>query len=288
MTQHLRLYCPKREAQDIPAPRGGRKILRPPPPAAAAALLPPPPPGGAEGSPKAVPNVKPVAMPYLHVRWQHKPVPHIPRNASSIPAAKGAPKAGPRDKRMSNAPAPPPILMGCWGRCTACNGCKHCRARTCNGACGMCSRCKTCREWGERLSAEDPEAIRAQEETIGLPEMEKRTVTRDPGNKAKLSATADRPKTAPPGSRKCPYCDKWLMSYHQENCPDMPYEIWREATKQRLIIKHGQATVDSWNVQCQHCAQPFPSGASKRVHLTGCERRRAVAGLPLNQHPATR
>ena len=68
----------------------------------------------------------------------------------------------------------------------------------------------------------------------------------------------------------------------------MPFELWIGATKARAIAKHGQAVVDSWVVQCQHCATPFPSPASKRVHLAGCERRRNEAQLPLNQFPAIR
>ena len=185
------------------------------------------------------------------------------------------------------APPPPPPVVGCWGSCSGCNQCGKCRTRACNGGCARCARCPRCRKWGELLASDDGNAVRLQGEAIARPPVEKRAAL-DPGNKAKFAATADRPKSAPAGARKCPFCEKWLPSYHQENCASMPYATWLAATKSRQITKFGQAIVDSWTVQCQHCAVPFPSGASKRVHLTGCERRRNESDLPLNQFPATR
>ena len=100
------------------------------------------------------------------------------------------------------------------------------------------------------------------------------------------ATTQNRPANAAKGSTLCPYCQKWLPPYHQEGCPEMPFEIWIAATKARAIAKHGESVVKTWVIQCQHCATPFPSGASKRVHLAGCERRRNAAGLPLNSYPA--
>ena len=281
MTQHLRMYCPKREDQNVPAPRGGRKVLRPPPPAA---------PSGTAVTAAAAAEAVDVPMPYLHVRWQAKPVPHMPRNATSLPGPQGVGTAvaKPRAKRESMAPPPPPPEAGCWGGCSVCNQCGNCRKRTCNNNnCSRCKRCPKCRKWGELLAAGDSNATRLQNEAAERPEVEKRQVL-DPGNQAKLAATAHRPKSAPPGARQCPFCKKWLPSYHQENCPSMPYATWIEASRVRQIMKFGQETVDAWQVQCQHCTLPFPSGASKRVHLSGCERRRNEAGLPLNQFPATR
>ena len=122
---------------------------------------------------------------------------------------------------------------------------------------------------------------------VKLPPVEKRTVL-DPGNQAKKAATAGRPKGAAPGSVVCPYCSKWLPPYHMENCPSMPFNTWIEATRARNVSKHGIDVVNSWVVQCQHCATPFPSSASKRVHLSGCERRRNNEDLPLNLYAVMR
>ena len=97
-----------------------------------------------------------------------------------------------------------------------------------------------------------------------------------------------KPKNAPRGSRLCPYCNQWMPNGHDENCQSMPYEFWIWATQQRQIVKYGEDVINSWDVQCQHCATPFPAPASKRVHLSGCERRRNAAGLPLNLYSAIR
>ena len=222
MMQHLRMYCPKREDQHVPAPRGGRKVLRPPPPVTASeeALL------------TAKASATGSTMPYVHARWQAKPVPHIPRKVSSLPAPKGeaggAAKA--RAKRSTMAPPSPPPEAGCWGGCSGCNQCMQCRKRICNGKCRKCSQCPKCRRWGKMLEDGNTNAERLQAEAVERPLVEKRTVL-DPGNMAKLAATADRPKSAAPGARKCPFCEKWLPSYHQENCPSMPYATWLEASK---------------------------------------------------------
>ena len=68
----------------------------------------------------------------------------------------------------------------------------------------------------------------------------------------------------------------------------MPFELWVQALRARAIAKHGQEVIDSWSIQCQHCGSPFASGASKRVHLSGCERRRNEESLPLNTYPVVR
>ena len=142
-----------------------------------------------------------------------------------------------------------------------------------------------------RLANEEPEATRIHEERLLQPEVVKRKA-KDPGNVAKSAATAKmaaaRPADAPANSRPCPYCKKWMPHTHPENCPQMPYDFWIEATRQRNIAKHGADVVNKWSTQCQHCATAFPSPASKRVHLSGRERRRNEAGLPLNLHPVVR
>ena len=128
MAQHLRMYCPCTDDQSVPAARGNRKVLRPPPPAVPMA----PPTGAAaaeaDGAKAGQPN-----RPYIHVRWQAKPVPHMPRNVSSIPTAKAggaaAPKPPPRAKRATMAPPPPPPAAGCWGGCSSCNKFPRCRRR---------------------------------------------------------------------------------------------------------------------------------------------------------------
>ena len=127
----------------------------------------------------------------------------------------------------------------------------------------------------------------AQAEAERLPPVPKR-LPADPGFQARAAKAAARPKTAARGSVLCPYCSQWLPSSHQENCPRMPFELWREATRRRQLAKFGAEVVAAWPVQCQHCALPFPAPASKRVHLSGCERRRIDAELPLNQYPVVR
>lgn len=280
MAQHLRYYCPHRLDGRERETRGARKVLRPPPPSEAA--VPPPPP---VPDPKALEALGP--MPAVHVRWA-APKPQPPRRASSIPGG-DIPAPSKAWRGPSQAPPPPPAQMGCYATCGRCNQCSACRRRQCNGGCVGCQRCRACRTWGERLAAGEPAATAKHAEMVALPPVVKRG-PKDPGNIAKRAAAqaARRPAEAPAGSLLCPYCNIWLPHAHRENCPSMPFEIWAAATRQRQIQKHGQATVDSWGTQCQHCATPFPSGASKRVHLAGCERRRTAEGLPLNQFPATR
>ena len=226
--------------------------------------------------------------PDVHVRWA---VPKIQpkRNATSIPGDRG--EQGPKAARGKSQAPPCMLSMGCWGECARCNHCSRCRRRICNGGCSACKNCRKCREWGRVLGEGGiaPKAKQAEMEL--LPEVAKRQA-KDPGNKAKHAAAAAyaamRPKSAPPGSRLCPYCEKWLPHSRPENCPSMPFPLWIDATRQRSVMKHGQATVDSWKVCCQHCGTPFPSFASKRVHLSGCERRRREADLPLDQFPVVR
>ena len=85
------------------------------------------------------------------------------------------------------------------------------------------------------------------------PPVEKSQV-KDPGNEAKRANAKgkNRPADAPAGSIQCIYCHKWLPHYHVENCPEMPYETWINATKARAIAKHGAPVVQAWTVQCQH------------------------------------
>lgn len=138
------------------------------------------------------------------------------------------------------------------------------------------------------MEAEEPAAMAAQAAAAALPPVVKRG-PKDPGNKAKREAAAKgKPGDAAPGTRQCPYCKEWLPYWHQEGCPRMPYELWIAATRQRQVAKSGAVVVAGWSVQCQHCGTPFASAASKRVHLSGCERRRNEAELPLNQFPAQR
>ena len=137
------------------------------------------------------------------------------------------------------------------------------------------------------MASGDAAAAALQEEKAALPPVAK-SGPKDPWNSAKRAVAAARPANAPAGSAKCPYCECWLPPYHQENCPRMPFDLWVGATRTRNELRYGRAVVDGWTVQCQHCATPFPSPASKRVHLSGCERRRNEAGLPLNQYPALR
>jgi hypothetical protein len=278
VSQHNRLYCPFRESTTQPSTR--RKVLRPAPPQAPKVA--PPPAAAVAAAAKAQ-----GPMPYIHVRWQ-APLPQVPRADTSIPGEQ-APRQ-PRAKRPTAAPPPPqppPLMTGCYATCGRCNQCGACRRRECNGGCVGCSKCKTCKAWGDRLAAKDPAATAKHAEMVLLPPVEKRKA-KDPGNLAKWAATRDRPAGAPAGSVKCPYCEAWLPAWHQEGCPSMPYDIWIAATRARQVAKFGQPIVDTWTVQCQHCATPFPSGASKRVHLSGCERRRTAADLPLNMFPATR
>jgi len=225
--------------------------------------------------------------PAFHVRWAAPKV-QPKRNETSLPGA-----AGPGAKAThgpSQAP-PPKLSTGCYASCSRCNQCSRCRYRNCNGGCTGCEKCRTCREWGKMLREGVPYVVSKHAEEFAKPEVEKR-VAKDPGNMAKHAAAeaarAMRPKGAAPGSRPCPYCNKWLPHSHPENCPSMPYKYWVGACRARAETKYGKEVVQGWPVQCQHCATPFPSGASKRVHLPGCERRREEAGLPLNQYPAIR
>jgi hypothetical protein len=132
------------------------------------------------------------------------------------------------------------------------------------------------------LARGDAEAVAKHAECVALPAVEKR------GKPAPRPEAEARPEGAAPNSQKCPYCEKWLPLFHRENCPSMPYELWIQATRQRQYAKHGAAVVDAWTAQCQHCATPFPADSSKRVHLSGCERRRREAELPMNMFPAIR
>jgi hypothetical protein len=276
--QHKRLYCPARDEAVAPVTRGGRKALRPTPPV----------------KPKAEPPALPGPveflalgpLPSIHVRWTPR-LPQAKRNPSSLPAGPEPQPPPPVPKRPSKAPPPPPPQTGCFATCGRCNQCSACRRRVCNGRCVGCSRCRTCREWGERLAADDAEAVAAQAQAQAMPPVAKRGAA-DPGNAAKKAAVAGRPADAPKGATQCPYCKKWLAPYHRESCPSMPYAVWIAATRHRQELQYGPLVVASWKVQCQHCATPFPSPASKRVHLAGCERRRNQEELPLNQYPALR
>ena len=228
-------------------------------------------------------------MPCIHVRWQ-APVPQAKWQATSLPAKQGAKmsKPPPRPKRPSAGPPPVGPTEGCYGGCSICNKCILCRNRMCTGdECSKCNRCAKCRKWKEKLQNGDEDITAKHAIAVKLPPVEVRGVL-DPGNSAKMTATAERPKDAAPRAALCPYCQKWLPRGHQENCPSMPFNIWIAATRARNEAKHGIEAVNSWTVQCQHCGTPFPSGASKRVHLFGCERRRTSQDLPLNQHPAIR
>ena len=257
-------------------PHKNRKIFRPPPPKAAEGDVPVP-------KQDAIPVE--VKAPYMHVRW-NKVLPHRPRNSTSIPADLEK-AAAPRPRRASGAPVPPPPTAGCWATCSGCNLCGACRKRLCNGGCVRCARCPTCRRWGEQLKEKNPDAVASQSEAVKQPPVIKRQAA-DPGNAAKAAVTAARPKEAAAGSSPCPYCKEWLPFYHQEGCVKMPYEVWVTAKRAANIVRYGQAVVNTWSVQCQHCASPFASAASKRVHLSGCERRRNEASLPLNTYPAIR
>lgn len=280
--QHLKSYCPLRvfEATET---RGGRKIIRPAPPPAPIDLA-----RDADEAGKARPGLP---KPYCHMRWAAPKI-QPKRNATSIPGERG--DSGPKAKKgPSQAPPPPATEEGCYGSCARCNQCTKCRMRICNGGCVGCrNQCRKCRTWGQRLAAGEMLATAKHAACLALPIVPKRVGPKDPGHKAKSAAAAAidaaRPKNAPAGSRQCPYCEKWMPRTHQENCQSMPYEYWIDATRQRIIGKHGQSVVDSWHVQCQHCSTPFISFASKRVHLSGCERRRNEAGLPLNSYPVVR
>jgi len=134
------------------------------------------------------------------------------------------------------------------------------------------------------LEAGDEAARSKHEECVALPVVEKRVVIPKP----KAEARPARPADAPVGSQKCPYCEEWLPLYHREHCRKMPFDIWVRAVRDRDLVKHGPEVVGTWTIQCQHCATPFEKATSKRVHLSGCERRRVDAGLPLNTFPAMR
>ena len=192
----------------------------------------------------------------------------------------------PRAKRAPQAPKKVTEEL-CWGSCARCNQCGTCRRYLCNGKCTGCAKCTKCRSWGELVKQGNPDAVQVQENAAQQEPILKRQA-KDPGNKAKIEFGKARPKSAAPGSTPCPYCLQWLPHYHQENCIKMPYDIWINALKNRSETKHGVAVVNSWTIQCQHCGSPFQSGASKRVHLSGCERRRNEAGLVLNSFPVIR
>ena len=275
MTQHKKLYCPMREQESQIDPRQNRKILRPPPPKARAELT-----ETEDAEKKPLPKA-----PYVHVRWSDS-LPRAPRLLTSVPPAGDYKRPEPKAKRPSQAPLMI-IQDGCWGGCARCNQCGACRKRKCNGKCTGCVRCRKCRRWGEMLTEGSSEAIQKQDEALALPPVIKRKAA-DPGSSAKAAVTAARPKTAAAGSSPCPYCHEWLPFWHQPGCTKMPFELWAQALCARTIAKHGQEIVDSWNIQCQHCGTPFASGASKRVHLSGCERRRNEEGLPLNTYPVVR
>ena len=275
MTQHKRLYCPMREHSNVPDPRKNRQTFRPPPPKTRTEV----------DAESANVNADMPKAPYVHVRWSDN-LPRNPRLRSSVPSAEERDRVQPKEKRPSQAP-PIQVAEGCWGACAGCNQCGSCRRRTCNGKCIRCGRCRKCRRWGEILIEGNNEAVQKQEEALSLPVVVKRKAT-DPGNSAKAAVTAARPKTAAAGSVPCPYCKEWLPFWHQEGCAKMPFDLWVQALRDRIAAKHGQATVDSWSIQCQHCGTPFISGASKRVHLSGCERRRNEEGLPLNTYPVIR
>ena len=277
MAQHLRHYCPARETGNEPLTRQNRKILRPVPPSKAQAAAP-----EIRSAEEFSATVK---MPYQHVRWT-PPVPQAKWLRSSIPS-EGSVRAPPRERRPSQAPKKK-IIIGCYASCARCNQCGACKRRECNGKCTGCVKCHQCREWGKLLLDGDPDAVATHEIEKAKPPVEKRSGGVTEAYKAKQAVGKNRPADAPKGSTPCPYCRKWLPAWHQEGCPSMPYEVWIAATRSRAVTKHGNEAIRSWRIQCQHCATPFLSPASKRVHLVGCERRRNQAGLPLNQYPVTR
>ncbi len=273
LMQHEKYYCPFRESstKGVDNARGGRKIFRPVPPKVAKAAAP------VSLSAEDLAALGPA--PRLHVAY--KPKPPAKRSSSSIPGGKNADSANPLMGRPSGvryAPVVKPSL-GCYGQCGVCSRCKTCRERICNGKCSFCKRCKTCREWGRLLEEGDEETVGIQTREIKRP---------PPPKKEGPFRIQNRPKEAPKHSVPCPYCSQWLPSYHQENCQSMPFELWIDACRRRNVAKFGQVAVDTWSVQCQHCATPFSSHASKRVHLSGCERRRTESNLPLNQFPVIR
>ena len=284
VSQHERLYCPFRTTcttQEAQGSRKNRKVLRPPPP---------PPKAGLPSTPAQTLSAEELAtigpMPSIHVRWS--PVlPQIKCAASSLPASSSSVAPAPREKRASMNPHSQ--IVPCYGQCSICITCAQCRRRLCNGSCQRCKRCRKCRIWGEKLHAKDETVTATHNVEIQKPEVPKAR----PKAKAEPKQGPARPEVIPKGTSSkthsmCPYCNKWLPNFHREGCPSMPFEIWVNATRQRQIAKHGQTEVDSWKTQCQHCGTPFPSGASKRVHLSGCERRRNDANLPLNGFSAVR
>ena len=195
--------------------------------------------------------------------WEHKCGKHV-REVGFEPGGEERPPK--RAKRLSAAP--PPLALGpCYGSCSKCNHCKRCRERTCNGPCRGCNGCKKRRTWGERLQANDTEAVAIQAAEVTKPPVEARPYGKT--GEARRAITEAGPKDAPSGSTPCTYCRIWLPPYRMQNCPDMPDDVWIKATKARQISKFGDAAVNSWPIQCQHCAQPFPTPASKRVHLAG-------------------
>jgi hypothetical protein len=262
MEQHLKWYCPFREGQDGADTRGGRKTLRAAPPKKAVAE-----------APKMISAEELAALgpiPHAHVRW-HAPRPQAKRQASSLP---GPPGEDARTVRLPPRPAMRPKgalnLTGCYGGCASCNACVTCRNRTCNGTCPACKRCAACRPWGERLGAGEAEVVGKHAESLLLPPVERRKKV---AAKAAPEPRPVRPANALAGNQLCPYCEKWLPTYHRENCPSVPYELWTHSTRTRQLEKFGEEVVNSWIVQCQHCAIPFQSANSKRVHLSGFERR---------------
>ena len=46
----------------------------------------------------------------------------------------------------------------------------------------------------------------------------------------------------------------------------------------KTMKKDGAEVMLTWNTRCQHCAVPFKSISSKRVHTSGCSERREKAG----------
>ena len=285
LSQHNRLYCPFREVATLgQSTRGNRKVLRAVPPSVAKA---PPP---TQHNPENLNVLGP--MPIIHVRW-HKPLPQAKRAPTSLPLPTGAgsqvhkARATPRPSLAPNSTRSDIMTIGCYGGCSNCNQCKNCRAHRCNGKCCLCRKCKRCRVWGEQIAEGHVETITVHNEQCLGPPVEIKQVEKKP----RLEPA--RPKVMPKGTSPathtmCPYCSEWLPYYHRENCPSMPYDLWVTATRQRAIAKHGEGEVAQWRVQCQHCGTPFISPASKRVHLSGCERRRREADLPLNMYPAIR
>ena len=135
MTQHMRMYCPKRKTIEYDT-RMNRKVLTPPLPKAQF--------GNAIETFED--NVRErVKAPYLQVRWQEKTVPHKPRHATSIPGSSG--DIQPATPRKTCAAPTPAFKEGCWGSCARCILCSRCRRRLCNGGCVGCRNCRKCKLW---------------------------------------------------------------------------------------------------------------------------------------------